>query len=234
MDDAIIRKQMAGSAAVEEEIQSGMVVGLGTGTTAIWAVRRIAELMKNGTLKDLVCIPTSKRTETEARSLGLPLTTLEEHPRIDVTIDGADEIDPQLNLIKGGGGALLREKIVAQASERLIIAADHTKMVEQLGTTFQLPVEVVPFGHGATRHFLEQLGCTPTLRLSKSDQPYLTDNGNYIYDCAFAQGIAQPQQLADALKARAGIIEHGMFLQLTARAFVASANNVMRITKKSD
>ena len=149
-------KKAAADTAVSH-IKSGMVVGLGTGSTAIWGVRRLAELLASGEIQDIVTIPTAIRTEEAARALGIPLTTLAEHPQIDITFDGADEVDPQLNLIKGGGGALLREKIVAQASLRNIIIVDDSKISPQLGTLFALPVEVIPFAWETQVTFLQNL-----------------------------------------------------------------------------
>src|SRR5690349_13205206 len=146
-------KQKAAEHAVES-VESGMIVGLGHGSTAIWAVRKIGQLIQNGTLKNVLGVPCSILVENEARELGIPLTTLEEHPVVDLTIDGADEVDPNLELIKGGGGALMREKIVAQASQREIIVVDESKYVPALGTNWAVPVEVIPFGYGSQAEYL--------------------------------------------------------------------------------
>ena len=156
-------KQQAAYEAVKQ-VTSGMVVGLGTGSTAKHAVIRIGELIRNGELKEIVGIPSSVQTEALAREAGIPLTTFDDHPRIDLTIDGADEVDPGLNLIKGGGGALLREKILAQASRRNIIIVDESKLSEQLGTLWSLPVEVIPFARRTEEGYLNSLGATPNLR----------------------------------------------------------------------
>lgn len=229
MDSVTALKKRVGEAAADE-IESGMVVGLGTGSTAVWMVRRLAERLQAGDVHDVVGVPTSKRTEEEAQSLDIPLTTLEEAPALDLTIDGADEIDPQLNLVKGGGGALLREKIVAQASKRLLIVADESKRVDRLGSTFKLPVEVILFGRDSQRRFLEGLGAQVAMRLQEDGTPYLTDSGNYIYDCDFTPGgIADADQLAAQLMARAGIVEHGLFLGMAQSAIVATANDVVRL-----
>lgn len=227
MTDA--HKRMAGEYAADNLVQSGMVVGLGTGTTAVWLVRRIAERLDAGELHDIVGVPTSTGTEAEARRLGIPLGTLETHPAIDITIDGADEIDPQLNLVKGGGGALLREKIVAQASTRMVVVAGAAKLVNKLGTTFKLPVEVTPFGHTAQKTFLASLADEVTLR-SVDGEPFVTDNGNYIYDCHFADGIDDVAVLAETLIHRVGVVEHGLFVDIAEMAIVGDADGIRQIT----
>ena len=218
------QKQQAAEHAVSF-VESGMVVGLGTGSTAVYAVRRIASLLESGRLRSVVGVATSLRTEAEARRLGIPITDLEAHPSVDLTIDGADEVDPSLNLIKGAGGALLREKIVAQASRRELIVVDATKPSPRLGTRQPLPVEVVPFGLGSVRHFLEGLGARVTLREASPGQPFLTDQGNLILDCAFGP-IADPNALARELDARAGVVGHGLFLGLATDLLVAGEHGV--------
>jgi ribose 5-phosphate isomerase A len=221
MADGLDRlKQQAAQRAVEA-VESGMVLGLGSGSTAVYAVRRIAERIQRGELRNIVAVPTSTVTEHEARRTGIPLTTLEIHPVVDLTIDGADEIDPHLNAIKGGGGALLREKIVAQASLRMIVIVDETKPSPVLGTRWWLPVEVVTFGWGAQRLFLEDLGARVTLRTADSEQPFRTDHGNFILDCNFGQ-VADPHALARQLEGRAGIVEHGLFLDLITDMILAT------------
>lgn len=224
-------KKLAGELAANEDIQSGMVVGLGTGTTAVWMVRRLAERLDAGELTDIVGIPTSTRTAEEAERLGIPLVSLETHPVIDVTIDGADEIDPQWNLIKGGGGALLREKIVAQASKHMIVVAGASKLVDKLGTTFDLPVEVTPFGHHAQGRFLSELADSVKLRTHTDGSLYVTDNHNLIYDCHFANGIDDVAGLAEKLIHRVGIVEHGLFVQIAKDVIVADAQGVRRIIR---
>lgn len=226
MGDAITGlKQQAAYAAVEQ-VESGMVLGLGSGSTALWALRRIGELYRAGTLRDIVGIPCSAWIGDEAVQQGIPLTTLNEHPQVNLTIDGADEVDPQLNLIKGGGGALLREKMVAQASAREIIVVDDSKLVDRLGTGFALPVEVVTFGWQAQQRFLESLGAAVTLR-HKDGEAQLTDQGNYILDCDFGP-IDDYDALATALAERSGIVEHGLFLGLASEVIVASADEGIR------
>ncbi len=179
-------------------IEAGMVIGLGTGSTAIWAVRKVAALLTSGGLRDIVAVPTSRETESEARRLGIPLTTLEAQPALDLTIDGADEVDPGLRLVKGGGGALLREKIVAQASRREIIVVDEEKLSPALGTHHALPVEVVAFGLGPTRRFVESLGAAPAVLRTDGGIPFTSDEGNVILDCTFGP-IEDPERLAAAL-----------------------------------
>jgi ribose 5-phosphate isomerase A len=229
-------RQTALKAAAAERavafVQSGMVVGLGTGSTAIFATRRIGALLRDGTLRDIVGFPTSSATASEARALGIPLLD-DDCPRaIDLTIDGADEVDPQLDLIKGGGGALLREKIVAEASRREVIVVDESKLSPVLGTRFALPVEVIPFGWRSQARFLESLGARPVVRQTAAGTPYRTDQGNMILDCAFGP-IAQPRALADQLAARAGIVEHGLFIGITTDLIVAGTQGIRHVTRKS-
>ena len=219
-------KQLAGEYAAGF-VESGMTVGLGSGSTAIFATRRIAQRIHSGELSDIVGLPTSLATEAAAIELGIPLTTLAERPRIDITIDGADEIDPAFNLIKGGGGAHLREKIVAQATERLLIVADDSKLVEQLGTSWAIPIEVIPFGWESQAAFLRSLGAVPTLRLG-SAAPFETDQGNLILDADFGP-IADPAALNIRLKDRAGIVEHGLFIGMTGDVVVAGAGGLRHL-----
>ncbi len=224
MDDATQLKQQAAYRAVES-IRSGMVVGLGFGSTAIWATRRIAELLKSGELRDIIGIPCARQTEVEARQLGIPIATLETHPVVDVTIDGADEVDPAFNLIKGGGGALLREKIVAQASKREIIIVDDSKIVPALGTRWAVPIEVIAFGHGSQQRFLESLGAKISIRQNQNGDIFRTDQDNLILDCQFGV-ITDPVALAEQLNGRAGIIEHGLFINLATDVIIASPNGI--------
>ena len=223
-------KQQAAERAVEF-VKSGMVVGLGHGSTVIFAVRRIAELLHEGQLQDILSVPCSLQVKEEARRLGIPLTTLEEHPVVDLTIDGADEVDPHLNLIKGGGGALLREKIVAQASRREIIVVDESKLSPALGTHWPVPVEVTPFGWRSQAAYLESLGAQPVLRLNSDGSLFKTDQGNLILDCHFGP-IPDPARLAAQMNERAGIVENGLFLGLATDVIVASAEGIRHL--KSD
>ena len=222
-------KQQAAEEAIVF-IESGMVVGLGHGSTAIFAMRRIAEFLKSGQLKAILGVPCSHLVEQEARQLGIPLTTLEEHPTIDATIDGADEVDPQLDLIKGAGGALLREKIVAQASCREIIVIDESKMVPVLGTRKALPVEVCTFGWRTQAEYLQSLGARVEVRTRGDGSFFPTDQGNLILDCVFGP-INQPAALAAQLSARAGIVGHGLFLGLATDVICAGAGGVRHLRR---
>lgn len=204
-------------------IEPGMTVGLGTGSTAIHALREIARRHASGELPDIRTVATSSASAHAAREAGLPL--LDEAAAVDVTIDGADEVDPQLNLIKGGGGALLHEKIVAQITRREIIVVDESKLSGQLGTKFSLPVEVFPFQHEAQRAFLEALGGNPILRRNPAGRVFETDEGNFIYDCHFGP-IADTEELAAELDTRAGVAAHGLFLGLTADLILAGTGGL--------
>lgn len=210
-------------------IQPGMIVGLGAGSTALLAVRSLGEKLARGELWDIRGIPCSREIEAEARRAGIPLTTLEDDPAIDVTIDGADEVDPELNLIKGGGGALLREKIVAQASRREIIMVDETKLSPALGTHWAVPVEVVPFGWRTQAAYLESLGAHPSLRL-RGDGPFTTDQGNFILDCTFGP-LADPAGLGARMDGRTGIVAHGLFLAMATDVIVAGRSGVRHLTR---
>jgi len=220
-------KQQAAERAVEF-IKPGMVVGLGHGSTAMFAVRRIADLIGAGQLSDILGIPCSVVIGDEARKLGIPLTTLEDHPEVDITIDGADEVDAKLNLIKGGGGALLREKIVAQASKREVIAVDASKLSDLLGTRWAVPVEVVPFGWHPQAEFMESLGAKVTLRKHADGTVFETDQGNLIVDANFGP-IEDPGSLAAKLTARVGIVEHGLFVKLATDVIVAGADGIRHL-----
>ncbi len=224
-----LKKQAADRAV--EFIQSGMIIGLGHGSTTAYAIEGVARRLSSGELKDILAIPCSREVEQHAHRLGIPLTSLDEHPVIDLTIDGADEVDPRLDLIKGGGGALLREKVVACASRREIIIVDGSKLSAKLGTSFALPVEVVPFAAAVERRFLEALGAEVVRR--GGDEPFLTDQGNFILDCRFS-GIDDAAQLAKQLDARAGIVEHGLFIDLATDLIVADARGVHHVVRGQD
>ena len=224
-------KQKAAHRAVEF-VDSGMVVGLGTGSTTAFAVTRIGERLKTGDLKNIVGIPTSIRTETLARELGIPLCGLGDQPQIDVTIDGADEVDPDLNLIKGGGGALLREKVVAQATRQNIIIVDESKLSPRLGTRWALPVEVIPFALKSEKNFLESLAPSVVLRTDENGQPYQTDQNNFILDANLGK-MTDPNSIAARLNERAGIVEHGLFLSLASDVIVAAEDGIRHL-KRND
>jgi ribose 5-phosphate isomerase A len=212
-------------------VQSGMTVGLGTGTTAIHATRLIAELYRSGQLRDIAAFATSRAVWHEAVKMGLPMMTEDLPQAIDVTIDGADEVDPQLNLIKGGGGALLREKIVAQASCREIIIVDDSKLSPRLGTRWPVPVEVLPYGWQSQARYLESLGAQVTLRRTADGCEFCTDQGNLILDSRFGP-IADLPGLAQLLEARAGVIEHGLFLNLAQDVIVAGPGGIRHLQRQ--
>ena len=225
--DAVARlKQQAAERALEQ-VRSGMILGIGGGSTVLPAIRGLAALLAAGTLRDIVGIPASRSVAQEARKHGIPLGTLEQYPRIDLTIDGADEVDPQLNLIKGGGGALLREKIIANATQREVIIVDESKLVPRLGNTWAIPVEVVPFGHGAQIAWLRSLGAEPRLRLHDG-VPFRTDGGNFTLDCQFGP-LEDAPVLARQLKMRTGIVEHGLFLGLASEVIVAGVDGIRHL-----
>ncbi|MEI6775681.1 MAG: ribose-5-phosphate isomerase RpiA [Chloroflexales bacterium] len=232
MSDAAQREELKRQAAEHAAslVQSGMVIGLGVGSTAIYAVRRIGALLASGELQNIVGVPCALRVEEEARRLGIPITTLEDHAHVDLTIDGADEVDPQLNLIKGGGAALLREKIVAQSSLREVIIVDESKLSARLGTTWALPVEVIPFGWGAQARWIATLGAKVNLRLRENGEPLHTDQGNYLLDCNFGP-IDDLETLAAQLSTRVGIVEHGLFLGMATDLIVAGADGIRHIQK---
>lgn len=220
-------KRLAAAKAIEL-VEHGMRLGLGTGSTARHFVDLLGAKAKAGL--DVICVPTSEATRIQAESLGLRLTTLDETPELDLTVDGADELDDDLQLIKGGGGALLREKIVAMASDRLVVIADLSKRVATLGA-FPLPVEIVRFGHLATRDWIEacadEAGCSGHIALRKAHDgtPFLSDGGNYILDCSFGR-IEDAELLHELLKLVPGVVETGLFIGIADTAFVADANGV--------
>jgi len=222
-------KRQAAERAVED-VEAGMRLGIGTGSTAEFFVRALARRVGEGL--DIVGVPTSERTRELAAELGIRLATLDEMPRLDLTVDGADELDPKLALIKGGGGALLREKIVASASKRMIVIADGSKQVPVLGR-FPLPIEVVPFGLEATKlailDVLAELGLPQSLALrGGATSPFKTDGGHFILD-AHLQEIKNVQALADRLVAIPGVVDHGLFIQLATKAYVAAEDGVKTV-----
>ena len=223
-DTEALKRAAAERAA--EWIRDGMTLGLGTGSTVRHLLDVIAERRAAGEWQSVIGVPTSDDTERRATDLGIPLGTLASHPQIDVTIDGADEVDPELRLIKGLGAALLREKIVAAASDALVIVADETKVVERLGTRAPLPVEVDPFGAAIQPAFLRALGADPVLRCRDDGSPVVTDGGNHIFDCRFPGGIADPEALEAKLLLRPGILECGLFLGMASAVVIAGSGGV--------
>eukprot|EP01018_Ginkgo_biloba_P013125 Gb_35011 [translate_table: standard] len=227
-------KKLAADKAVEY-VESGMVLGLGTGSTAAFVVAKIGELLKTGKLKDIVGIPTSKRTAEQAASLGIPLSVLDDNPKIDLAIDGADEVDPELNLVKGRGGALLREKMVEAASSKFVVVVDESKLVDGLGGSgLAMPVEVVPFCWKYNAARLQSLfdaeGCEAKLRID-GDKPYVTDNSNYIVDLYFKTPIKDSRAAGNAILALEGVVEHGLFLDMASVVIIAGTVGVTVKTK---
>jgi ribose 5-phosphate isomerase A len=221
-------QKRAAAARALEDVRPGMRLGLGTGSTAKHFVDLLGERVAAGL--DVIAVPTSEVTAAQARALGIRLTDLDETPHLDLTIDGADEIGPGLSLIKGGGGALLREKIVAAASDRMVVIADRSKMVDALGR-YPLPIEVNPFGFGATRRAIEQVMARFEAegglrqRLKPDGSPFLTDGGHWIVDALFGR-ISGPEAVSDALLEIPGVVEHGLFIGLCRRAYIANADGV--------
>ncbi|NRA87627.1 MAG: ribose-5-phosphate isomerase RpiA [Rhizobiales bacterium] len=223
-------KQKAAEAALDY-VKPGMKLGLGTGSTANFFIKALGKKVANGF--DVICVPTSIASQELAASLNIPLTTLDDTPALDLVVDGADELDAELNLIKGGGGALLREKIVAAASSQMVVIADDSKLVDFLGA-YPLPVEVVPFGAAATIHMMKaaikSAGASGAIRQRNNidGTAFITDGGHYIYDCALAK-IENPKQLAKNLNLIPGVVEHGLFIGLSKVAILATENGIKKI-----
>jgi len=221
---ALNQLKQAAAESAAAQVREGMIVGLGSGSTATLAVHAIGRRVSQGLR--INGIPTSEQTAQLARELGIPLTTLGERTQIDMTIDGADEVElGTLNLIKGLGGALLREKIVASATARFVIIVDETKLVPQLGTHDGVPVEVIPFGWQTTDARLRKLGAQPRMRMQPGGEPYLTDGGHYILDCSFGP-IASSADLAQALDGTVGVVEHGLFIGMTSQVVIGGREGV--------
>jgi ribose 5-phosphate isomerase A len=217
-------KRDAAETAIEAEVRSGMVLGLGTGSTARWVLDGLAARLSDGRLDGLVGVPTSAATAARCRQLEIPLATLDQRPALDLAIDGADEIAPGLALIKGLGGAHLREKVVACASARFVVVADETKLVARLGDRSPLPVEVTAFARAVCDRLLREQGWTPALRMRDGD-PWITDEGNLLLDCR-RDDWSDPAALQRALADTPGVVEHGLFLGMAAAAYVAAAGGV--------
>lgn len=230
-------KRQVGYKAVDDYVRSGQVVGLGTGSTAYYAVERVGQKLKSGELKDIVCIPTSERTKEQALMLGIPLVTLDTHPRLDVAIDGADKVDPDLNLIKGGGGALLREKMVETCADKFIVIVDESKLCNGLGPGFPIPVEITPFCYEHTirrvTSLLDGETCNPVLRMGSSSNSKVdgtniavTDNGNYIVDLHLEEPIQDVPKLAKDMKDICGVVDHGLFCGMTTAVIIAGNDGI--------
>jgi len=228
-DPEALKREAAAEALAE--VRSGMVLGLGTGSTVAHFLSLLGEALASGSLRDVEGVPSSVRTGREAREAGIPLTSLAERPRLALTVDGADEVTPELDLIKGMGGALLREKMLAQASDRFVVIADERKAVARLGTVSPLPVEVVDWGWTGHVQWLRDQGAEVQLRRFEEGHPYKTDNGNFVLDCRFPEGIADPVRLERALRARAGVVETGLFLGLAHEALIAGPQGIRRLRR---
>ena len=213
----------------QDHVRDGMVLGLGSGTTMRHFLALLGERLRVGELHHVVAVPTSLAVEAQAQALGIPLTTLEAHPHLDLAVDGADEVDPRLNLIKGLGRALLREKIVATQARRFLIVVDESKLVDRLGAG-PLPVEIVPFGAEVQVRWLQGLSSRAELWREADGTPIVTDDGNYLARCWFEDGIADPHALAQTLAGRAGIVEHGLFLDMATTVIVAGPQGTRTLT----
>lgn len=232
IDPRAAAKRDAAVRAVDA-VHPGMVVGLGTGSTAAFAIEEIGRRVAARALHDIVGIPTSNASHRLALECGVPLTTLERHPKVDVTIDGADEVDPAGRVLKGGGGALLREKIVATRSTRWILVIDPAKLVPYLGARYPLPVEVVTFGWEGHLDALRSLGAEPVLRLGGAEHPFVTDEGHYLIDARFPNGIADPDAVHHALRERPGVVETGLFLGMSPEIVVGRQADRTRQSRTS-
>jgi len=233
-------KKLVGYKSIDDYVESGMVVGLGTGSTAYFAVERLGQKLASGELEDIVAIPTSVRTKEQAESLGIPLVTLDTHSKLDVAIDGADEVDPDLNLVKGGGGALLREKMVEVCADKFIVIVDESKLTDALGPGFPVPVEITPFCHEHTMRLVENLPsvqgkCEAVLRMGSSSNNQIdggeiavTDNGNYFVDLHFKEPItpADAPVMASEIKNTVGVVDHGFFCNMSTAVIIAGSDGI--------
>lgn len=220
------------AAAALEYVHNGMTIGLGTGSTTSYFVDLLGEKLKQGKLKDIRGVPTSEKTASRARALKIPLVSLDDVSELDLAVDGADEVDPQLDLIKGLGRALLREKIVESHTRRFIVVVDESKLVSKLGTKGPLPIEIVPYAAKAHVRWLNTLGCRAELWLETDGTPATTDNGNYLAKCWFEDGISDAYELAEKLAWRAGIVEHGLFLGMATLVIVAGQEGIRKLEAK--
>lgn len=225
-------KRKAAETALES-VESGMVLGLGTGSTVRHLVELLGDALGSGALTDIVGVPTSVQTERQAIEVGIPLIELGDRPALDLTIDGADEVSPELDLIKGLGGALLREKMVAQASKRLLIISDDSKLVDRLGTLQPLPVEVIDWALSAQTRFLEGTGARVALRRNADGEAVRSDNGNVFLDCTFPGGIEDPAALDRLLASRAGVVDSGLFLDMATLAIIAGAEGIQKLRRSA-
>lgn len=231
IDPTTLMKQLVGKAAADL-VQSGSIVGLGTGSTTAYTIQFLGERLKSGELKDIVGIPTSFQSEVLARQYGIPLTTLDAVDRIDIAIDGADEVDPNLNLIKGGGAAHTREKIVDTLAERFIVVVDGSKLVDKLGSVFPVPVEVLPLAYAPVMRAIEKLGGKPELRMGvKKAGPVVTDQGNMVIDAKF-DSIDNPAELEKTLNNIPGVLENGLFVGVTNLVLIGEVKDGQPIVRQ--
>jgi ribose 5-phosphate isomerase A len=226
MTDPFLAGKRAAARAAADLVRDGSLIGLGTGSTFRHVLDRLAERIRDERLR-IRGVPTSEATAARARELAIPLVTLDDVERLDLAIDGADEIDPALDMIKGGGGALLREKLVAAAAREMVVIVTENKLVERLGTTFPLPVEILAFGRRQTQARVAALGAEPTLRLGGDGRPFRTDNGNLVLDCRFGP-IADAAALDHRLHMLPGVVDTGLFLGMAGRGFVGNADGSVR------
>ena len=224
-------KQQAASRALDF-VRDGMVIGLGTGSTTSYFIKMLGERIQSGSLRDIRGVPTSEHSAKRAQALGIPLTSLADYSEIDLAVDGADEVDPNLNLIKGMGRALLREKIVEIHARLFLVIVDDSKLVSRLGMRSPLPVEILPFESAAHLRWLSTLGCQTELWRENDGSPVVTDNGNYLATCRFENGIPDPYLLAHQLSMRPGIVEHGLFLDMAGKAIVAGSDGTRILERK--
>jgi ribose 5-phosphate isomerase A len=231
MADADSLKRDAAARALRE-VRSGMALGLGSGSTVAHFLELLGHALAAGTLTDVHGVPSSTQTERRATAAGIPLGSLGDHPRLDLTVDGADEVSPELDLVKGMGGALLREKMITQASDRFVVIADEGKAVRRLGTISPLPIEVVPWEWSCHVSYLENEGAEVELRSGADGTPYETDNGNLVLHCRFPEGIEDPSALSAGLNARAGVVETGLFLRMADQAILAGPEGI-RVIRSS-
>lgn len=227
--DAVEQLKKAAGEAAATLVRPGMKIGLGTGSTIYFTIEAIGRMHKEGALDGIVTVATSERTATQARGLGLPVRDLSDVLTLDITIDGADEVDPSMHLVKGLGGALLREKIVASSSTEMIVVVDRGKLVTRIGTRSPVPVETDPFGWKATQEKLAHLGCDPRLRLTADGAPLRTDGGHYVLDCYFAEGVDDPVALERAINLIPGALDCGLFIGMARRVLVGSNEGVLEM-----
>jgi len=223
--------KLVAAADAAKLVRDGQVVGLGSGSTAELAILELGKRIKEEGIR-VIGIPTSRKSEAVGRGAGIPISTLDEHDVVDITIDGADEVDPNLDLIKGLGGALLREKLVAGATKKEVIVIDESKLVQQLGTRAPLPVEIIQFSHEHIGRKLASLGCVPKLRLM-DEKPFVTDNGNYILDCSFTNGLPDAKSIDSELQSMPGVVETGLFIGVADLVIVGSASGA-RMMRRSE